>query len=66
MNLLKTICISVFIDLSKVFHTVNHTLILKKLKIYGIHGKNLEWFKSYLNNKKQYIQIEDKNKTDLL
>ena len=28
--------------------------------------KNLEWFKSYLRNRKQYIQIDDKNKTDIL
>ena len=43
-------------DLSKACDTVNHSLILKKLEIYGIHGKNLEWFKSYLRNRKKYIQ----------
>ena len=41
-------------NLSKAMDTVNHFIILKKLKIYGIHGKDLEWFKSYLRNKKQY------------
>ena len=56
----------VFTDLSKAFDTVNHSIILKKLEIYGIHGKNLEWFKSYLRNRKQYIQIDEKNKTDFL
>ena len=51
-------------DLSKAFDTVNHSIILKKLEKHGIHGKNLEWFKSYLRNRKQYIQIDKKNKTD--
>ena len=28
--------------------------------------KNLEWFKIYLGNRKEYIQIDDKNETDFL
>ena len=47
------------LDLSKAFDTVNHSIILKKLKICGVHGKDLEWFKSYSGNGKQYIQIDD-------
>ena len=39
---------------------------LKKLEIYGIQGKSLEWLKSYLRNRKQYIQIDDNNKIDFL
>ena len=58
--------LGVFTDLSKAFDTVNHSMILKQLEIYGIHGKYLEWFKSYLRNRKQYIQIVDKNKTEIL
>ena len=45
--------------LSNAFDTVTHSIILKKLEIYGIHEKNLKWFKSYLRNWKQYIQIDD-------
>ena len=45
---------------------MNHFIIPKKLEIYGIHGKKGEWCKSYLRNRKQYIQIDGKNKTDPL
>ena len=48
------------------FDTVNYSVVLKKLEIYGIHGKNSEWFTSYLRNREQYIQIDDNYKTDFL
>ena len=57
-NNLQTL--GVFIDLSKAFDAVNHPIILKKLEIYDIQGKNLEWFKRHLRNGKQYIQISEK------
>ena len=46
--------LGVFIDL-KAFDTVNHEILLHKLKLYGINGTCLEWFKSYLSNRKQCI-----------
>ena len=45
--------LGVIINLSEVFDTVNHNILLKKLKIYGIENNNLLWFTSYLSQKKQ-------------
>ena len=56
--------LGVFIDLSKVFDTVDHTILIRKLKMYGIKGINLAWFRSYLTNIIQYILITHDLETD--
>ena len=38
---------------------MNHEILLEKLKYYGIAGKALLWFKSYLSNRTQYTEIGD-------
>ena len=58
--------LGVFNDLSKAFDTVDHSILLKKLKFYGITDKNLAWFEGYLSNRKQYIEIGENSKTDLM
>ena len=49
----------IFIDLSKAFDTVNHKILIAKLEHYGIRGKALDIFKSYLSNCKQYVQLDN-------
>ena len=56
--------LSVFIDLSKVLVTVDHTILTRKLEMYGIKGINLAWFRSYLTNIIQYISITHDLETD--
>ena len=56
--------LGVFIDLSKAFDTVDHSILLTKLELYGITDRNYAWIKSYLSNRLQYIQIDENSRTE--
>ena len=49
--------ISFFMDLSKAFDCLNHSILLDKLHHYGIQGKSLELLKNYLQNRQQYVEF---------
>ena len=55
----------IFVDLQKAFDTVDHNILLGKLKDYGIRGVAYSWFESYLKDRKQYFSINGFNSKDL-
>ena len=48
--------IGIFIDLSKAFDTLNHSMLLEKMSRYGIRGTSLNWFKSYLQGRSMRVK----------
>ena len=55
---MKKASISVFIEVSKAFYTLDHNIMLYKLEHYGVSGTTLNWFKSYLYNRNQYVDFD--------
>ena len=53
---IKELSIGVFIDLSKAFDTLNHSMLLSKMEKYGIRGPILKWFSSYLDNRHMRVK----------
>ena len=49
--------VTLFLDLSKAFDTVNHSILLSKLDFYGIRNLEKHWFRSYLSNRKQRVFV---------
>ena len=51
----------IFIDLQKVFSTVEHNTLLSKLYHCGVKGAPHQWFKSYVTGRQHYTTINHQN-----
>ena len=54
-------CAIISIDLRKAFDTLDHTILLNKLFIYGIRGTAFTLIKSYLSEREQYVSQNGQN-----
>ena len=48
----------VFLDVAKAFDSVPHDRVVTALSRSGISGKLLNWFRSYLTNRRQFVAIQ--------
>ena len=47
----------IYLDMSKAFDKVDHIKLLGRLHQYGITGKLHDWFRSYLQGRKQQVTV---------
>ena len=50
---------AIFMDLSKAFDTIDHKILLEKLRFYGFSPDALKLMKNYLSDRQQYVDIGD-------
>jgi len=50
--------VGLFLDLSKAYDVLDHSLLLDKLNTYGIRGIANTWMESYLSDRKQYVELK--------
>ena len=50
----------------KVFGTVNHSIMMTKIRAIDVRGTAADWFASYLNNRRQYCSYGNQKSSESL
>lgn len=57
-NNIKSTYVRAFLDTTKAFDSVNHSILLNILKTYGIQSPELSWISLYLKGQQRYVNIK--------
>ena len=54
----KSQCAAIFLDFSKTFNTIEHSLLIQKLSEMGLDNESCKWFKNYLTDRTQCVHSD--------